>query len=100
MSSTKSARKPSSKKTTVKKVAKKAAKKVAKITQNRPLNALQEKLLKLFHRPQGATLADVVAAGANRPAMMALRMFERRGYKTSVVKKEGEVTRYIARKAA
>jgi hypothetical protein len=94
----------SAKKTNTKKSAKKsavakkvAAKKVAKVQTNREPNALQIKLLKLFMRPQGATLEDTSAAGANRPALAALRMFERRGYKTSVVKKAGEPTRYLAR---
>jgi hypothetical protein len=73
-------------------------KSVAKKPQNRPMNALQEKLIKLFVRPNGATLAETVKI-AKRPALMALRMFERRGYKTSVVKKAGEPTRYLARAA-
>jgi hypothetical protein len=34
------------------------------------------------------------------PAIMALRIAERRGYKTSAVKKPGELTRYVAKRAA
>jgi hypothetical protein len=59
-------------------------------------NKLHEKLIKLFRRPKGATLADTVKAGYKYPAVIALKIAERRGYKTKVVKKSGEPTRYLA----
>jgi hypothetical protein len=80
-----------------KKSTKPAAVKVIKRT--RKTNALHEKLIKLFARPNGATLTDTVEAGFKYPAVAALRIAERRGYKTNVIKKEGELTRYTARKA-
>jgi hypothetical protein len=43
--------------------------------------------------------AEISAAKFNAPAIQALRIVERRGYKTSVVKKPGELTRYIAKRA-
>jgi hypothetical protein len=69
------------------------------IKRTRKTNALHEKLIKLFTRPNGATLTDTVEAGFKYPAVAALRIAERRGYKTNVVKKAGELTRYTARKA-
>ena len=78
----------------------KAKKPVVKVLKNRKTNALHDKLLKLFMRPQGATLEDTSKAGANRPAIAALNIFKKRGYKTSVVKKAGEPTRYLARMKA
>jgi hypothetical protein len=50
-------------------------------------------------RPKGATLAEIKAAKFKAAAMAALKIVERRGYKTNVVKKDGELTRYVARKA-
>lgn len=92
MSATKSkAKKPAAKTATKKPTAKKDA------TNTREMSDVQEKLIKLFVRPNGVTLDDV--RFANRPAMMCLKPFERRGYKISVVKKEGEPTRCLARKA-
>jgi hypothetical protein len=46
-----------------------------------------------------AVAAEISAAKFNAPAIQALRIVERRGYKTSVVKKPGELTRYIAKRA-
>jgi hypothetical protein len=98
-----------SKKTTSKKVSKKITKKTTKKTTKKATkarkpnalrNALHETLIRLISRPNGATLADISAAKFNAPAIQALRLVERRGYKTSVVKKPGELTRYIAKRAA
>jgi hypothetical protein len=87
-----------SKKST-KAVAKKSvAKKVSTKATKKP-NPLHEKLIKLFTRPNGATVHDTMEAGFNYPAMAALRIAERRGYKTSVVKKPGELSQYIAKRA-
>jgi hypothetical protein len=83
-----------------KSIAKKSTKKaVAVIVKKRKANPLHEKLIKLFVRPTGATLADVVDSGFKYPAIQALRIAERRGYKTSVKKQPGELTCYFARKA-
>ena len=61
------------------------------------LNNLHERLIKLFLRKGGATLADTVKAGYKYPAVFALKIAERRGYKTKIVpRKNGEPTRYIA----
>jgi hypothetical protein len=49
-------------------------------------------------RKDGATLTDIGKAGFRYPAIQALRIAERRGMKTSVVKKEGELTRYFAKR--
>jgi hypothetical protein len=48
--------------------------------------ALNEKLVKLFSRPNGATLADLTTAGFKYPAVQALKIAERRGLKTSIEK--------------
>jgi hypothetical protein len=50
-------------------------------------------------RPSGATLAEIKAAKFNAAAMQAIKIVERRGFKTSVVKKDGELTRYVAKRA-
>lgn len=87
-------------KKSVKKVAKsakstKSTKKVAKTNGNR--EALHDTLIKMFKRPNGATLAEIKEAGYDyAPGIFALRIAERRGYKTKVVKKEGERSRYVA----
>jgi hypothetical protein len=57
------------------------------------------KLVKLLSRPTGATITDISEAGFKYAAMAAMKIVERRGYKTSVVKKPGELTRYIAKRA-
>ena len=76
-----------SKKSTKKPVAKKSS-------------ALHEKILKLFARPNGATINDLNEAGFKYSARQALRIAETRSLKTNVVKKNGElVARYIAKKA-
>lgn len=63
-------------------------------------NALHDKLIKLFSRPNGATMHDTWEAGFYFPAMAALKIAERRGMKVTVVprkKGSGELTRYIAK---
>jgi hypothetical protein len=72
---------------------------VVKVIKARKPNPLHEKLIKLFVRPNGATITDIAAAKFKYPAIQALRIAERRGYKTNVVKKAGELTRYVARRA-
>jgi tRNA U34 5-carboxymethylaminomethyl modifying GTPase MnmE/TrmE len=81
--------------------AKKSTKKavVVKVLRTRKPNALHEKLVKLFTRPTGATVQDVAEVKFYGPAIAALRIVERRGYKTNVIKKSGELSRYVARKA-
>jgi hypothetical protein len=69
------------------------------IKRTRKPNALHEKPIKLFTRPNGATMHDTWEAGFKYPAIAALKVAERRGLKTNIVKKSGELTRYIARKA-
>jgi hypothetical protein len=81
-------------------IAKKSAKKPAAKNGNaKPIKPLHAKLIALMTRPKGATLADIKAAKFNAAAMQALKIVQRRGYKTNVVKKAGELTRYVARKA-
>jgi hypothetical protein len=59
-------------------------------------NKLHDTLVRLLSRPDGATLHDTWNAGYYFPAVFALKLAERRGYKTSIVKKKGELTRYKA----
>lgn len=46
-----------------------------------------------MQRPNGAELQELVKAGWKFSAMAALKIAERRSYKTNVVKKAGELTR-------
>jgi hypothetical protein len=62
-------------------------------------NALHDKLVALMTRPNGATITDLQAAKFKRPSIAALRIVAHRGFKTSVVKKKGELTRYVAKRA-
>ena len=64
----------------------------------RKTNALHEKILKLFARPNGATINDLNEAGFKYSAMQALRIAETRGLKTSAKKPNGELTRYYAKR--
>ena len=88
----------SAKKTAAKKSAKKSAAKKSTVTK-KP-NALHEKLIKLFTRPNGATLTDTIEAGFKYPAMTALKIAERRGLKVTTKKVPGEPTRYFAKRAS
>jgi hypothetical protein len=79
------------------KKASKATKKPVKAS-NKAKSALHDKLVSLFARPSGATMHDTWDAGYKFPAMMALKLAKRRGFKVSVVKKKGELTRYYAKR--
>jgi hypothetical protein len=50
-------------------------------------------------RPNGATMHDTYNAGFEYPAMAAVKIVERRGYKVSKKKEAGALTRYIAKRA-
>jgi hypothetical protein len=78
-----------------KKVATAKPEKVAKERKARELTPLHQKLAKLFER--GATVQELTAAGWKFSALAGLSIFERRGYKTSVSKKPGELTVYTAK---
>jgi hypothetical protein len=72
-----------------------------KSTNGRKPNALHTKLIALMARKDGATLTDIKKAGWKFPAIVALKIAERRGYKVSVKKpKPGELTRYVAKAGA
>lgn len=92
-------------KATAKKAAKKSTKQAAKKSATKaPSNgnrdALHSKLISLFCRPNGATLAEIKAAGYTYgSAVAALKIAEGAGCKTSVKKVAGERTRYIAKRA-
>jgi len=60
-------------------------------------NPIHEKLISLFKRPDGATLHDTWNAGYHFPAMAAVKIAKRRGLKVKIIKKKGELTRYVAR---
>ena len=61
--------------------AKKSTNVVLKKKRNGKPNALHEKLIKLFTRPNGATMHDTYNAGFEYPAMAALKIAERRASK-------------------
>jgi hypothetical protein len=71
---------------------------VVKVIKSRKPNPLHEKLIKLFVRPNGATIGDIQECGWKYSAVAALAIAKRRDLKTSVVKKSGELNRYIAKK--
>jgi predicted nucleotidyltransferase component of viral defense system len=75
------------------------AKKSAKNPVVKVNDALHEKIVKLFTRPNGATINDLNEAGFKYSARQALKIAEHRGLKTSVKKPDGELTRYYAKKA-
>jgi hypothetical protein len=79
--------------------AKKSKKPAAKNGKAKLIKPLHAKLIALMTRSNGATLADLKAAKFNAAAMQALKIVERKGYKTDVIKKDGELARYVARKA-
>jgi hypothetical protein len=62
---------------------------VDKVKRTRKPNALHDKLEKLFTQKGGCTMHDIWNAGFEYPAMAALKIFERRGYKVSVKKVPG-----------
>ena len=99
--STKSVSKSASKKVATKKSPKNVAAKTKNGNGNgksKKSNPLQDKLISLFARPTGATMHDTFNAGYQYPAMQALKMAERRGYKVSTKKEDGELTRYYAKR--
>jgi len=57
---------------------------VDKVKRTRKPNAVHDKLEKLFTQKGGCTMHDIWNAGFEYPAMAALKIFERRGYKVSV----------------
>jgi hypothetical protein len=87
----------SAKKSNGKSVAKKTT--PTKVGVTRKPNALHETLVKLMSRPNGATMHDTYNAGFEYPAMAAVKIVERRGYKVSKKKEAGALTRYIAKRA-
>jgi hypothetical protein len=84
------------KKTTAKNVSKKNG--TDKKVGSKHVTEDQAVVFKLLCRENGATLADMQAAGYNWPAQAVLKMAERNGFKTSQKKTEGERTRYFARR--
>jgi hypothetical protein len=77
----------------------KSSKKAVVVKARKP-NPLHEKLIKLFVRPNGATITDIVEAGWKYSAVAALAIAERRSYKTSAKKPgPGELTIYKAVKS-
>jgi hypothetical protein len=58
-------------------------------------NPLHQKLIALMSRPNGATINGISEAGWMYSAIAALQIAERRGFKTNVVKKSGELARYV-----
>ena len=48
--------------------------------------------------PNGVTIGDISECGFKYSAVAALAIAARHGFKTSVVKKNGELNRYIARR--
>jgi hypothetical protein len=81
-------------------VAKKSKKLVVvKVIKARKRNPLHEQIVKLFSRPNGATINDLNDAGFKYSARQALKIAEHRGLKTSSKKPDGELTRYYAKKA-
>ena len=82
-----------------KKPTKSAAKPNGKTIAKKP-NALHDTLVKLMSRPNGATIHDTWNAGFGYAAMAAVKIVERRGYKVSKKKEQGELTRYIAKRAS
>jgi hypothetical protein len=84
------------------KATKKSAKSTAKKTTNgqkaRKPNPLHDTLVRLLSRPNGVTIGDISECGFKYSAVAALAIAARHGFKTSVVKKNGELNRYIARR--
>jgi hypothetical protein len=62
-------------------------------------NPMHDALVKLMTRPNGADITEIKGTGFNAPCMQALKLVERRGFKTRVVKKAGELARYVAKRS-
>ncbi len=88
-------KKPTSKKTATKR----ASKANGQPRNERKTNPLHDKLVALMSRPNGADRSDIAKTGWKLPSINALRIAERRGMKTSIIKKEGELKRYVAKRA-
>ena len=82
-----------------KSAAKKSAKK-SKPAAAKKANPLHEKLVRLFTRASGATVHDTMEAGFKAPAIAALRIVERKGYKVSSKKVPGQLTSYFAKRSS
>jgi hypothetical protein len=92
--------KKSAKVTKVAKSATKAVTKKAVAVKERAPNPLHQKLIALMVRKDGATIADFqTVEGFNIPLMAVVKIARRPGYEASASKKQGERTRYVARKA-
>jgi hypothetical protein len=69
------------------------------IKASRKSNALHDRIVKLFQKPNGCTIQDLNSAGFKYSARQALRIAETRGLRTNVIKgKNGELTRYCAKR--
>lgn len=67
-------------------------------TSSKKPNALHDTLVKLLSRPNGATMHDTWNAGYEYPVSFALKIAERRGFKTSSKKAPGELKVYFAKR--
>ena len=65
-----------------KSIAKKSKKPAAKTGNAKPIKPLHAKLIALMTRPTGADLHELKKAGWKAAAMQALKLVERKGYKT------------------
>lgn len=57
-----------------------------------------DKVINLMMRKDGITVEEAQKVGFKQPTIAAIRVAARRGLKTSIVKRKGELTRYIATK--
>jgi hypothetical protein len=71
-------------------------KKAAKAKTVRPPTDTQKVLFKLMQRENGASLADLKAAGLKQAAMAIVHQARNHGFKASAKKVAGERTRYFA----
>lgn len=75
---------------------KRTAKKATKAKTDRTPTDIQKVLFRLLQRADGATLADLKAAGLKQPAMAIVQQAKNHGFKASAKKVAGERTRYFA----
>jgi hypothetical protein len=66
---------------------------------DRKPNPMHDRIIKLLSRPNGCTRVDLNEVEFPASSMTALRIAERKGFKTSAVKKPGELTIYKAVRA-
>lgn len=57
-------------------------------------------IINLMMRENGATIHDLNKAGYKNAAMSAIRMAERKNYRTRIVYRKGQLTRYYAFKSS